>query len=388
MIEFKTSIAVPKTDWSTHLAALSAAQMNGWSTIQAPDPRLEDYIAQIKQNAGVLVVIGIGGSFLGAKALLDAIPRESKTEVIFAGTSLSPSAMQQTLDSIGDRDFCINVISKSGNTIETNIAFDIFYHQLVEKYGVTKADSRVYATTGRSGALFQMASERNWSWLEIPENVGGRYSVLTSVGLLPLAVGGIDITELLNGAKIYAADISKALDYAALRVHLHNQGFFSEVMATFEPELRYFIEWWKQLFGESEGKNKVGLLPSSLIYSTDLHSLGQYIQDGNSNLFETFLEVTPVASGMQIQTLRGLEGKDLAEINTAALRATVAAHAGVRPVIEIRLRGRTATDFGALIYFFFIAASMSAFALGQNPFDQPGVEVYKKHMQKILGLAD
>jgi len=361
--------------------------MNGWATIQDPDPRLNDYVAQIKNSAEVLVVIGIGGAFLGTKALLDAIPRESKTEIIFAGTSLSPAAMQQALDRIGDRNFCINVVSKSGTTIETNVAFDIFYQKLRDKYK-EKADSRVYATTGRSGTIFQMASERNWSWLEHPDNVGGRYSVLTSVGLLPLAVGGVDILELLGGAKSYAANLTGALNYAALRVHLHNQGYFSEAMATFEPELRYFMEWWKQLFGESEGKNKVGLLPTSLMYSTDLHSLGQLIQDGNPKIFETFLEIQPTASDIHINALRGLESKDLAEINAAALRATVAAHASVRPVVEIRINNRTAADFGALVYFFFIAAAMSAFALGQNPFDQPGVEVYKKNMQKLLGLSD
>jgi len=385
MVKFKTSISIPKIDWSTHLAALSAAPMNGWATIQNPDPRLEDYTAQIKKNAEVLVVIGVGGSFLGAKALLDAIPRTSKTEIIFAGTSLSPYEMQQTLNYLGNRDFCINVISKSGSTLETNLAFDIFYQKLVQKYG-SHADSRIYATTGRGGTLFQMASDRHWSWLEIPDNVGGRYSVLTSVGLLPLAVGGISITDLLTGARNYAAHISSALNYAACRVHLYQQGYFAEAMATFEPELRYFAEWWKQLFGESEGKNKMGLLPTSLVYSTDLHSLGQYIQDGNSQVFETFLEITPVASGMQVVGVRGLEGKDLAEINSSALRATVSAHATVRPVAEILLSDRTATDFGALVYFFFIAASMSAFALGLNPFDQPGVEIYKKNLQKILGL--
>jgi glucose-6-phosphate isomerase len=372
-------------DWSTHLAALSAAQMNGWATIQAPDPRLEDYAAQIKKDAKVLVVIGIGGSYLGAKALLDAVPRASKTEVIFAGTSLSPREMEQKLAQLGDRDFCINVISKSGSTLETNIAFDIFYQKLHQKYG-TGASQRVYATTGRGGTLFQMASVKHWSWLEIPDNVGGRYSAFTSVGLLPLAVGGINIIDLLNGAKNYAADISKALDYAAFRIHLHNQGYISEALASFEPELHFVAEWWKQLFGESEGKNKMGLLPTSLTYTTDLHSLGQYIQEGNEKIFETFLEVAPTESGIVIEGVKGLEGKDLSEINTAALKATVAAHAGVRPVAEVRMRGRTAADFGALFYFFFIAASMSAFALGLNPFDQPGVEVYKKNLQKILGL--
>lgn len=385
MIDFKTSISVPKMDWSTHLAALSAAQMNGWATIQESDPRLEDYAAQIRKNAEVLVVIGIGGSFLGAKALLDAIPRASKTEVLFAGTSLSPREMEQKLEQLGDRDFCINVISKSGSTLETNIAFDIFHQKLSQKYG-TNASGRIYATTGRGGALFQLASERHWSWLEIPENVGGRYSVFTSVGLLPLAVGGINIKELLNGARNYAADIGKALDYAAFRIHLHNQGYISEAMATFEPELHYVSEWWKQLFGESEGKNKLGLLPTSLTYSTDLHSLGQYIQDGGEKVFETFLEVAPVESGIKIAGVRGLEGKDLTEINLAALKATVAAHSSVRPISEIKMRGRSAADFGALFYFFFIAASMSAFALGLNPFDQPGVEVYKKNLQKILGI--
>jgi len=386
MINFKTSISIPKVDWSTHLAALSAAQMNGWTTIGEPDPRLADYAAQIRKDAEVLVVIGIGGSFLGAKALLDAIPRTSKTEVIFAGTNLSPRDTLATLESIGERDFSINVISKSGSTLETNIAFDIFYQKLVQKYG-SSANQRVYATTGRSGSLFQMASERHWSWLEIPENVGGRYSVFTSVGLLPLAVGGIDIKDLLNGARNYAADIDHALDYAAFRVHLHNQGYVAEALATFEPELRYFAEWWEQLFGESEGKNQLGLLPTSLIYSTDLHSLGQYIQEGNPKVFETFLEIAPAKSDLQITGVRGLEGKDLSEINLAALRATVAAHASARPVAEIKMPGNSAADFGALVYFFFIAASLSAFALGLNPFDQPGVEVYKQNLQKLLGLA-
>ncbi|MDR0980133.1 MAG: glucose-6-phosphate isomerase [Candidatus Nomurabacteria bacterium] len=386
MIDFKTSITVPKIDWAPHLAALSAAQMNGWTTIQPPDPRLEDYAAQIKKNAEVLVVIGIGGSFLGAKALLDAIPRASKTEVIFAGTSLSPLEMSQKLAELGDRDFCINVISKSGGTLETNLAFDVFYQKLHQKYG-TDASQRVYATTGRSGALFQLASDNHWSWLEIPDNVGGRYSVLTSVGLLPLAVGGVNITELLNGAKNYAADISKALDYAAFRIHLHSQGYLAEALATFEPELHFLAEWWKQLFGESEGKNHLGLLPTSLTYSTDLHSLGQFIQEGNPKAFETFLEIAPTASNIKIQGVKGLEGKDLATVNAAALRATVAAHATVRPIAEIQLPSRTAADFGAFLYFCFIAASMSAFALGLNPFNQPGVEVYKSNLQKLLGLA-
>jgi glucose-6-phosphate isomerase len=385
MIDFNTSISIPKTDWNPHLAALSTATMNGWATVQDPDPRLADYAAQIKSNSEVLVVIGIGGSFLGAKALLDAIPHNSKTEVIFAGTSLSPNDMAAALATLGDRDFCINVISKSGSTLETNIAFDVFYRKLVQKYG-DKADQRVYATTGRSGILFQMASDRHWSWLEITDNVGGRYSVLTNVGLLPLAVANIDIAELLNGARNYAADISGALRYASFRTYLHGQGYFAELLATFEPELRYFAEWWKQLFGESEGKNKIGLLPASLIYSTDLHSLGQYVQEGNPKAFETFLEIAPTESGIKIAGVRGLEDKDLSEINAAALRATVAAHAAARPVAEIRMRGRTTADFGALVYFFYIAAALSAYQLGLNPFDQPGVEVYKKNLQKILGI--
>jgi len=394
-------------------AELPTNPMAGWLTL--PTDYDKDEYTQIKtaaqkinQDSDYLVCIGIGGSYLGHRAVIDALGNKSRTKVLYTGNSLSTVELQKVIDEIGDADFSVNVISKSGTTTEPAIAFRIFKNKLIEKYGETEAYRHIYATTdAQKGALHDEAVANGYTRFVVPDNVGGRYSVFTAVGLLPLAVAGINLDELLAGAKEQmAADPSVAYQYAILRHNLFEQGHDVEILSSFEPSLHYFIEWWKQLFGESEGKNSQGIFPTGTVYTTDLHSLGQFIQDGRQDMFETMITFTPVKDATDqaqkalrtpvgpeitvpsapdnLDQLDYLLGRDLRYINKQAELATIAAHSEVRPVIELELPNLSEKSLGALIYFFELACAISAQLHGVNPFDQPGVDNYKNKMFVLL----
>jgi len=376
----------------------------GWMNL--PEDYDKDEFAQIKdaarrinENSDYLVCIGIGGSYLGHRAVIEALGgTRGRTKVLYAGNSLSARSLREIIDQLGDADFSINVISKSGTTTEPAVAFRIFRQKLIEKYGEEEAARRIFATTDvANGALHDEAVARGYERFVVPNNIGGRYSVLTGVGLLAIAVAGIDIDALVAGAAMERMDLisdggGAAAEYAAMRNLLLEKGYDIEILANFEPQFMYFNEWWKQLFGESEGKDHKGIFPASVIDSTDLHSMGQYIQEGRRNLFETFVEVredyygiaVPVADSLD--GLEYLEGCELDYINKTANEATRAAHlAGGVPVLEIIVPAIDERSLGALIYFFEMSCALSGFTLGVNPFNQPGVEAYKNRMFELLG---
>jgi glucose-6-phosphate isomerase len=360
--------------------------------------------AQIKRDSEVLLVIGIGGSYLGAKATLSLLdpyfsdPQD--LQVLFVGHTLSPTYTKQLLDYLQDKDFSINVISKSGTTTEPAVAFRLFQKLLSDKYGA-EAYKRVYVTTTKGkGALYHLALARNYHIFTIPEDIGGRYSVLTPVGLLPIAAAGYDIGAILTGARDARRHYlqapypeNDAMLYAAIRNLLYRSGKKIEVLVAYEPKLAYFGEWYKQLFGESEGKEHRGLYPSSLTYTTDLHSLGQYVQDGERLLFETVIRIMRPEANLQLQketddfdSLNYLAGKSLSEVNEQALRGTLLAHVdGGVPNLLINLPEVDAYRFGYLVYFFMFACGLSGYLLKINPFNQEGVEAYKKNMFALLG---
>lgn len=387
------------------ISQIQSDPMGGWFDL--PDnydreefSRIQQAATQIQSDSQYLVCIGIGGSYLGHRALIDAIRPHSSTQILYAGNSLSPREFSDMLDTLGDADFSINVISKSGTTTEPAVAFRLLKEKLYQKYGDT-ASQRIYATTdAQSGALHNEAVKESYQRFTVPDNIGGRYSVLSAVGLLPLAVAGVDIADLMQGAADGRASVlvnpaeSAAAQYATARADLQQRGFDVEVLASFEPRLRLFAEWWKQLFGESEGKQQQGIFPASVTYTTDLHSLGQYLQDGRRNIFETMLEFasdaeTDYAIPQTEQDLDGLNylaGKTMAFMNQKALEATIEAHrTGGIPVFELQTPDFSAHSFGALVYFFELACAISAKLSGVNPFDQPGVEAYKKNMFHLLG---
>ncbi len=410
MIEFKTKqpVAVNINAIDTALAEIRNDSMSGWLTL--PDDYDKDEFSRIKESARqinsgskFLVCIGIGGSYLGHKAVIEALDKPSRTKVLYAGNSLSPRALQKVLQEIGDADFSVNVISKSGTTTEPAVAFRFFKERLIKKYGREGAAKRIYATTDAAkGALHGEAVQEGYTRFVVPDNIGGRYSVLTAVGLLPIAVSGINIDELMAGAKAekdaYSAALNPsdnaAIQYAATRADLLKQGFDTEILATFEPNLQYLEEWWKQLFGESEGKNHQGIFPASVIYTTDLHSLGQYVQQGRRNIYETMLEIAKPSEvdfsvpimGADIDGLKYLEDRRLSDINKVACEATIIAHrAGGIPVYEVVMPDLSEKSLGALIYFYEYVCALSAKLSGVNPFDQPGVELYKNNMFRLLG---
>ena len=376
--------------------------------------RIKKASTQIMKNSDVLVVLGIGGSYLGARAVIDALthsfynmlPKSKRKtpEILYAGNNFSPNYLNDLIDYIGDKDFSINVVSKSGTTAETAIAFRIFKELLEKKYGVTEAKKRIYATTDRSrGALKTLCNEKGYETFVIPDNIGGRYSVLTAVGLLPIAIAGIDIEKLLAGAKVaqekYAttniAD-NVCYQYAIARNILYKRQKKIEIFVNYEPKLHYFNEWLKQLFGESEGKENKGIFPAGVDNSTDLHSMGQYIQQGERSLFETVLSINHSAQDYLIKEdesnldgLNYLAGKGLDFVNKKAMEGTVLAHtSGEVPNILINLNKLAPENLGELIYFFEKACAVSGLILEINPFDQPGVEEYKKNMFKLLGKPD
>lgn len=416
-LSLHTNSTTPALDLDTPkqlLPTIAQDPMAGWLTLpssldQAELSRIKAAASQINQDSKYLVCIGIGGSYLGHRAVIEALGNKSQTKVLYSGNSLSTIELQKILDEIGDADFSVNVISKSGTTTEPAIAFRIFKQKLIEKYGEQAAYARIYATTdANKGALHDEAVANGYARFIVPDDIGGRYSVFTAVGLLPLAVAGINLDNLLAGAKIQSeTDHTAEFTYAAMRHAFYQNGYDTENLASFEPCLHYFIEWWKQLFGESEGKNHQGIFPTGTVYTTDLHSLGQFIQDGRENLFETILTFKPVNDetastdghlrtpvGPQITVpsapdnldqLDYLLGRDLRFINKQAERATITAHAEVRPVIEIELPELSEKSLGALIYFFELACALSAMLHGVNPFDQPGVDNYKNKMFTLLG---
>lgn len=355
---------------------------------------------KIRNDSDILVVIGIGGSYLGARAVIEALVGDQKVEIVYAGNNLSSRQMKSLLEKIEGKEVSLNVISKSGTTTEPGIAFRILRQWMEEKYG-DKAAERIYATTDeQKGALKTLADEKGYETFVVPDDIGGRYSVLTAVGMLPIAVAGINIDELMAGAaeareNYLTDDLAKndAYVYAVYRNILYGQGKLVEVLANYEPCLHFVGEWWKQLFGESEGKDKKGIFPASVDLTTDLHSMGQFMQDGNRILFETVLKIEEDEIGIKMRKqsddadgLNYLEGKTLEEVNKTAMEATKMAHvSGGVPVLGINLPKLDAKNLGYLIYFWEKACAMSGYLLGVNPFNQPGVEEYKNNMFKLLG---
>ncbi|MBL5815603.1 glucose-6-phosphate isomerase [Bacillus sporothermodurans] len=366
---------------------------------------------KIKNDSDVLLVIGIGGSYLGARAAIEMLnhsfyntqskDKRKTPQILFVGNNISSSYMTDVIDLLEGKDFSINVISKSGTTTEPAIAFRIFSKLLKKKYGEEGAKHRIFATTDKAkGALKTLANEEGYETFVIPDDVGGRYSVLTAVGLLPIAVSGVNIQEMMDGAAQARSDFNNenikeniAYQYAAVRNVLYNKGKTIEMLINYEPGLQYFSEWWKQLFGESEGKDQKGIFPSSANFSTDLHSLGQYIQEDRRDLFETVIKVAKARHELVIEEeehdldgLNYLAGKTVDFVNNKAFEGTLLAHTdGNVPNLIVEIPEMNAYTFGYLVYFFEKACAISGYLLGVNPFDQPGVEAYKVNMFALLG---
>ena len=427
MLKFDTSNAVPflPENWLTsRLDALDSARVKlengsglggdytGWVHLprdydKEEFARIQAAAERIRKDSQALVVIGIGGSYLGARAVVELVnsPNFNLTHkdgpaIYFAGNGLSTDAMLEVIDLIKDKDWSINVISKSGTTTEPAVAFRIFKNLLEEKYGKEEARKRIYATTdAHRGALKGLADAEGYEEFVVPDAVGGRYSVLTAVGLLPIACAGVDIVELMAGAEEAMTALAApgqdnpAWQYAAARHALYEGGKKVELLACYEPCFRFFAEWWKQLYGESEGKEGKGLFPASVEYTADLHSMGQYIQDGERFLHETVVffdsvDASVVVPGDEanLDGLNYLAGRELSYVNTKAMEATRAAHIdGGVPVSVLHLPKICAEEVGRLIYFFEFACGVSGYMSGVNPFNQPGVEAYKKNMFHLLG---
>ena len=373
--------------------------------------RIKKAAEKIQGDSEVLIVIGIGGSYLGARAAIEFLRHgfynnvskeiRKTPEIYYCGNSISGTYLQGLIDVVGDRDFSVNIISKSGTTTEPAIAFRIFKEMLEKKYGKAEAAKRIYATTDKAkGALKNLATEEGYETFVVPDDVGGRFSVLTAVGLLPIAVSGADIDKLMEGAaegrKLALEqkfEENDALKYAALRNILLRKGKSVEILANYEPSLHYVSEWWKQLYGESEGKDQKGLFPASVDLTTDLHSMGQYIQDGSRIMFETVMnveksrcEVTIQKEDVDLDGLNYLAGKTMDFVNKSAMNGTILAHTdGNVPNFMVKIPEQNEFYLGELFYFFEFACGVSGYLLGINPFNQPGVESYKKNMFALLG---
>jgi len=385
----------------------------GWMDLpesaSADLPRMLDAAAQLREGISDMVVIGVGGSYLGARALLEAFGEPGECgglrigqgpEIHFAGEHLGGSALAKLLRRLSGRDFAINVISKSGTTLEPSVAFRILRAALEEARGENANNYIVATTDPERGALREMAALHAWNSFSIPADLGGRFSVLSAVGLFPLAVAGLDVEALLDGAAAErgrflekdSADSNPAMDYACHRNHYYNGGLALEVLATFEPELFRLGDWWAQLFGESEGKEGKGIFPAAAAFTTDLHSLGQYLQNGKRQAFETFLRVDKPLNALTVprreddrEGLNALAGRELHELNRAAEEGTLRAHeSGGMPILSISLHNISPETLGGLIWFFEAACALSALMMGLNPFDQPGVEAYKREMKALL----
>ena len=372
--------------------------------------RIKKAAEKIRKESDVLLVIGIGGSYLGARAVIDALnssfvnlQKEEKRKypmIFYVGNNLSPNYINELIEILEDKDFSVNVISKSGTTTEPAIAFRIFREILENKYGIDEARSRIYVTTDKErGALKTLSEMEGYERFIVPDNVGGRYSVLSAVGLLPIATAGVDIDKLMNGARIAQEKYSdsdlkynECYRYAIARNILYKSDKLIEVLVNYEPKLHYFTEWWKQLYGESEGKDRKGIFPAGVDYTTDLHSMGQYVQDGRRNLFETVINVKKPNLNIRLNAdddnldgLNYLAGKDLDYVNKKAMEGTVEAHvSGGVPNIMITIDELNEENIGELIYFFELSCGISGNILGVNPFNQPGVEEYKKNMFRLL----
>ncbi len=424
MLQFDVSHALPflPKNWlSSRLDGLTdsrallekgngvGGEFTGW--VRLPENYDRKELARVLQTARiirdqsqVLIVVGIGGSYLGARAVLELVTSPNYNlfckgpQVFFTGNTLSSDALNELLDYVRDKDFSVNVISKSGSTTESSIAFLLFRQLLEEKYGKAGARDRIFATTDwHKGTLRALANQEGYATFSVPGSIGGRYSVLTAAGLLPLAVAGIDVEELLAGAADAMVRLRQpgqdnpAWQYAAARHALYTEGKNIELLACYEPSFRFFGEWWKQLFGESEGKDGRGIFPASVEFTADLHSMGQYIQEGERDLFETVVRFTLPASTCTLTPTPGdhldfLRGKDLRYVNEQARRGTVLAHVdGGVPNLLLSVDERTAYWVGQLIYFFEYSCGLSGYLLGVNPFDQPGVEAYKENMFALLG---
>ena len=385
----------------------------GWLDLPANYDR-EEYARvkvaaeKIKKSCDIFIVIGIGGSYLGARAAIEFVKsplynnlKKDTPDIYFAGKDINSAYLTELLSICEGKDICINVISKSGKTTEPAVAFRIFRELLEKKYGEEGARERIFITTDKCrGKLKELSDEKGYETFVVPDDIGGRYSVLTSVGLLPIAVAGIDTDAMLQGAadamNKYANDNSEdndAMKYAILRNCLLRSGKGMEILAAYDPALTMFNEWWKQLYGESEGKDNKGLYPSSVIFSTDLHSLGQYVQEGIRNIFETVFDIKADAYPVvipddprNIDEMNFVSGKTLHEVNENAFKATMLAHVdGGVPNIILEIADRSAYTFGWLVYFFELACAISGYTLGVNPFNQPGVESYKNNMYALLG---
>ena len=362
---------------------------------------------KIKDMCDVFIVLGIGGSYLGARAAIEFVssPQHNQVKkdgpaIYFAGNNISTSALNELLAICEGKDVCVNVISKSGTTTETAIAFRVFRKLLVTKYGKEEAKKRIFATTDKSkGTLKELSVREGYETFVIPDDVGGRFSVLTAVGLLPIAVAGISVDDMMSGAASAREQFSSldmnsnlALRYAVMRNVLYKAGKQVEFLVGYEPYVQMLCEWWKQLFGESEGKEHKGIVPHSVIYTTDLHSLGQYVQEGQRTIFETVLKISDNQTYLipeDIEANDGLDylvGKTLSEVNNTAMLGTLFAHRdGDVPNLVLEISERSAFSFGYLVYFFELACAYSGYMLGVNPFNQPGVEFYKKNMFALLG---
>ena len=383
------------------------ADFIGWRSLpqHIKETELDRIVAaaeKIRARSTALVVIGIGGSYLGARGaieLLKPVPGKGDPRVFFVGNTLSADALWDTLDQLGDQDFDVNVISKSGTTLEPAASFRIFRELLAKKYG-DKADEHIFATTdARRGALKSLANDRGWESFIVPDDVGGRFSVLSAVGLLPMAVAGIDVQKVIDAAiaEFKALDLrspeNPAWQYAAARQHLYNKGYGVEILGCYEPSFRFMAEWWKQLYGESEGKDHKGIFPASVEFTADLHSMGQYIQQGPRMLMESIVRFDKCRDALPFPEsednadgLNYIAGRDLSEICEVAADAVKQAHIdGGVPNIVIRVPRRDEEGFAALVCFFEIACAISGYMSGVNPFDQPGVEAYKKNMFRMLG---
>lgn len=389
--------------------------MLGW--LDLPEKRDDSEIERIKKaadiikkQADVFIVVGIGGSYLGAKAIIDLLTSQFSNlsnlsdrkhpQIIFAGNNMSAKYMNDLVEYIKDKDVIINVISKSGTTLEPAMSFRILRMFLEEKYGIRGASRRIYVTTDkRKGLLHDIAVEKEYEMFVIPDDVGGRYSVLTPVGLLPMAVANIDIEDILDGAMFAShifdqrnIEVNECYKYALIRNILYQKGKNIEILASYEPAFKYFIEWYKQLFGESEGKQNKGIFPAGASFTTDLHSMGQYIQEGRRNIFETVINVEIDRTFIKFpenkddrDKLNYLAGKEIDYINKQAFLGTKEAHiSGGVPVIVINMEDLSEYNIGQLIFFFEKACAISGYMLGVNPFDQPGVEAYKKNMMNLL----
>ncbi len=389
------------------------ADFLGW--VDLPEAYDKEEFARIKvaadkiiKSCDIFVVIGIGGSYLGARAAIEFVKspiynnlKKDTPDIYFAGNNISTTALSELLSICEGKDICVNVISKSGTTTEPAVAFRVFKKLLVDKYGEAGARDRIFVTTDRArGTLKEFSDKAGYETFVVPDDVGGRFSVLTAVGLLPIACAGIDIDSMMAGAAKAKADFdtedfgaNQAMRYAAFRNIFERKGKTTEILVGYEPYMLMLNEWWKQLYGESEGKDKKGIFPTSVIFSTDLHSLGQYIQDGKRNIFETVVNVKNPGSKFvipmddaNVDGLNFISGKELDYVNKTAMLATLVAHCdGGVPNIVLEVEDRSAHSFGYIVYFFELACAISGYVLGVNPFNQPGVEAYKKNMFALLG---